>query len=296
MTREETHMTLKNKAIAAGLAVIAAFGSQSVIEPTAQAAPGDNVVTFGDSFTANPDHLTNTLRKFEPLRNTPQVRNYPKTGGCLQAPDNWSRLLQNKPGIGTVKDWSCSGQTSRTMLGRIDRAIAAGDLNSRTTAVAMSIGINNFGPGGRADGVNILDRAAIHRAFVADMRAAARKIRAVAPHAKLLIPGMVAVSDARGNYCAVNVIPNAPGPIPLGILRDIERSNASMQAAAASAIGAQFIEMRGATVAKHSSCAPDAQRFVAGVIDTTTPHYHMMFHPSRNGSNYIADRVRASLR
>lgn len=55
MTREETHMTLKNKVIAAGLAVIAAFGSQSVIEPAAQAAPGDNVVTFGDSFTANPD-------------------------------------------------------------------------------------------------------------------------------------------------------------------------------------------------------------------------------------------------
>ena len=122
-----------------------------------------------------------------------------------------------------------------------------------------------------------------------------KRIRSVAPQAKLVIVGTLAVTDARGNYCAINVVPNAPLPLSMNLITNAERSNVAMQARAAREIGAQFVEMRGKTYAQHSSCAPDKQRYVAGVVDTTIPNYNMMFHPSREGSRFIARNVAAVL-
>jgi hypothetical protein len=45
----------------------------------------------------------------------------------------------------------------------------------------------------------------------------------------------------------------------------------------------------------HDTCAPDADRYVAGIIDTTTPDYNMAFHPSDAGSRFVADTVAADL-
>lgn len=275
---------------ACGLAVVA----PSATLPAAEAAPNGNIVALGDSFSANPDQVRNTLRGSVVLGNTPYLRDYPKTGGCLQGPDNWPRLLQ-ATGAGPVADWSCTAQTSRTMLGRINGAIKAGDLHRGTKSVVMAIGMNNYGPFGAKDGVDVLNHTAVANAYVADMKTAAKRIRSVAPQAKLVIVGTLAVTDARGNYCAINVVPNAPLPLSMNLITNAERSNVAMQARAAREIGAQFVEMRGKTYAQHSSCAPDKQRYVAGVIDTTTPNYNMMFHPSREGSRFIARNVAAVL-
>ena len=40
-----------------------------------------------------------------------------------------------------------------------------------------------------------------------------------------------------------------------------------------------------------STSAADTERYVAGIIDTTTPGYMMMFHPSTAGSRYLAETV-----
>lgn len=274
-------------------AAVAMAGAVMGVAPAVQAAPAGNILALGDSFTANPDQWRNRFRGTG-LAKTPWIRDYPKAGGCLQAPDNWPRLLQ-RSGAGPVSDWSCTAQTSRTMMHRINSAIKTGDLHPGTKSVVMAIGMNNYGPFGAKDGVNIFDPKDVSRHYIADMKAAAARIRSVAPKAKLIIVGTIAVSDARGNYCAINVVPNAPMPIPLNVLRNAENLNVGMQRQAAREIGAQFIEMRSKTVARHSSCAPDAQRYVAGVIDTTTPRYNMMFHPSYNGSKFIADNVKAAL-
>ncbi len=257
--------------------------------PAAHATHG-NVVTFGDSFVAAPDQYV----AFGLV--TPEVSaNYPRTDGCIQAPDNWPRLLARKTGR-DVRDWSCNGTTSREMLGRIDRAINAGALNSSTGVVALSVGMNNYGPYGfTKDGVNFLDPAAVRANYLADLTTAARKIRAVTPNAQILVPGMLSVTT-NGFFCMVNVIPNMPLGLPVPVLADVERWNAANQHEAASLIGAEFIDVKSASAA-HSSCTtPDAERMVSGWLDVTTPDWTMINHPSRAGNTLVADLVAASLR
>ncbi|WP_417287369.1 GDSL-type esterase/lipase family protein [Corynebacterium variabile] len=286
MTPRRFRRSLASLTMAAAVALGLATGPTA---PTAYAAPG-NIVTFGDSFVAAPDQYV----AFGLV--APEVAaKYPRTDGCIQAPDNWPRLLAKKTGR-EVRDWSCNGTTSREMLGRIDRAIRAGALNSSTGVVAMSVGMNNYSPYGfTKDGVNFLDPAAVRSNYLADLSAAARKIRAVAPNAQIILPGMLSVTT-NGFFCMVNVVPEMPLGLPIPVLADVERWNSTNQRDAASRIGADFIDVKSASAA-HSSCTtPDAERMVSGWLDVTTPNWTMINHPSRKGNHLVADLVAASLR
>jgi hypothetical protein len=70
-------------------------------------------------------------------------------------------------------------------------------------------------------------------------------------------------------------------------LRDVENWNRENQKEAARQVGGEYVEIidgaRG-----HDTCAPDTARYVAGVVDTTTPNYNMIFHPSDAGSEFVA--------
>ena len=265
-------------------AVVASAALAGIVAPTATAAPAGNIVTFGDSFSANPDQWRNLVKDI-PGTNL----DYPSKEGCLQAPNNWPRKVAAKGYA--VNDWSCAGQTSRTMLGRVDRAIAVGDVHPGTRAVVLPSGMNNFAGLGALDGVNVIDPNAVRNSYLSDIRAAAAKVRAAAPGVKIIIPGSLAAADPNTTmYCAVNVIPNAPMGLPVPLLRDVENMNANNQATAAKAVDAIFVDIRSGS-RNHNTCAPDRSRYVAGIIDTTTPNYNMSFHPSAAGSQYMADRI-----
>lgn len=264
----------------------------AVLAPSASADSG-NVVTFGDSFSANPDQVRNTLRDIPgPLGDW--ARDYPSTGGCLQSPNNVAGKIRNH-GY-TVRDWSCTAQTSGSMLGRIDAAISAGDIHNDSTVV-MSIGMNDYGPFGAMDNHTgaLLDPAGVSRAYKENMVEAAAKIRKVAPDAHLVVSGALPTTDRDSMmFCPLNVIPDMPLGFPIPALRDAENWNRTNQKEAAKDIGATYVEMidgaRG-----HDSCSPDTQRYVAGIIDTTTPNYNMAFHPSDRGSEYMADQIVAKI-
>lgn len=279
-------MKLRNRIAAA---VVSAAALAGIVTPAAaSAAPAGNIVTFGDSFSANPDQWRNLVKDI-PGTNL----DYPSKEGCLQAPNNWARKVAAK-GF-AVNDWSCTAQTSRTMLGRVDRAIAVGDVHPGTRAVVLPSGMNNFAGFGALDGVNVLSPSAVRSAYLADIRAAAAKVRAAAPGVKIIIPGSLAVADPSTTmFCALNVVPNAPLGLPVPLLRDVENMNANNQATAAAQVGGTFVDIRSGSLA-HNTCAPDRSRYVAGIIDTTTPNYNMAFHPSDAGSQYMADRIAAVL-
>lgn len=265
-------------------AVVASAAFAGLVAPTASAAPEGNIVTFGDSFSANPNQWRNLVKDI-PGTNL----DYPSKEGCLQAPDNWAHKVRAK-GF-SVADWSCTAQTSRTMLGRLDRSIATGDLHAGTRAVVLPSGMNNYGGFGALDGVNVIDPNAVRNSYLSDIRRAAAKVRSVAPGAKIVIPGSLAVADPNTTmFCAVNVVPNAPMGLPVPLLRDVERMNASNQATAARQVGGTFVDIRSGSLG-NNTCAPDRSRYVAGIIDTTTPNYNMAFHPSAAGSQYMADRI-----
>lgn len=276
------------------MAAVAAVagGTAAVVVPGASAAPG-NIVTFGDSFSANPDQVRNGLRGVPGI--DALLGSYQETGGCLQSEDNWPRQLGEKKGR-KVADWSCTAQTSGSMLGRVDAAIAAGDVKNNSTVV-MAIGMNDFGGFGVVDNQNLalLDPAAVQRDYIGNLKSAAEKIRKVAPDARFVVSGALPTVDRdSATFCPVNVVPNQPAGIPVPLLRDVENWNRGNQQLAAKAIGGTYVEMidgaRG-----HDTCAPDNQRYVAGIVDTTTPNYHMAFHPSHAGSEYMADRLAANV-
>ena len=93
----------------------------------------NNVVTFGDSFTANSHWLVNDYPVL--------AAQYPRQAGCLTAPDAWPAML----GVATgrpVQNWACNAHTTSQMLGRIDQAIAAGHVND-SSLVVLAAGMND---------------------------------------------------------------------------------------------------------------------------------------------------------
>lgn len=277
-------MRLVSKYIAAACgAVMLATGLSGV----ASAAPSGNLVTLGDSYSANPDQVRNTFRGVPGATD-----NYPQREGCLQAPNNWPRKLAaktNRP----LADWSCTAQTSNTMNQRLDRAIANGDIRNDSTVV-IAVGMNDYGP----FNFDVLKSSPdvpknVHDNYVNRLREAGDKIHRAAPGAKIVVSGALPTVDREhATLCAVNVIPNRPGGIYVPILRDVENWNRDNQIEAANSIGATYVDMidgaRG-----HDTCAPDAERWVAGLIDTTTPNYNMSIHPSDAGSEYMANTLLA---
>lgn len=233
----------------------------------------DNIVAFGDSFTANSSSLVNADPEHYPR--------YPRTAGCLVAPEAWPgmlALLSSRP----VQNWACNAHTTGQMLGRVDRAVAAGEIND-TSTVVLAAGMND-----KRQGVPDAD-------VTANLVTAVAKVRDAAPGASVIILGRLATTDPDGRYCGTNTVPDRPVGTFDQPTAGYERATQDNQRAAAAQAGVPFIDVRTLTVATHSSCAPDAQRFVSGTEDTTTPDYNMPGHPSLAGSTFLALRVKDRL-
>lgn len=283
-------LTVLTTAALAAAGTVAATVDFSSPDAAADATHNGAIVTFGDSYTSNPDQFHNSLRGV-PGAVGEWANDYPQTAGCLQGPNNIPNKLGERTGR-PVADWSCTAQTSRSMLDRIDQAVAAGAIQDNSTVV-IAIGMNDYGGFGAIDNGNLalLDPPAVQRDFLANLHSAADRIRAVAPQAEIVLSGALPTVDRDNTtFCPLNVIPDMPLGVPVPPLRDVENWNRDNQKLAAEQIGAQYVEIidgaRG-----HDTCAPDADRYVAGMIDTTTPDYNMVFHPSDAGSWFVANTV-----
>jgi lysophospholipase L1-like esterase len=272
-------------ALAVAMATVALVLS-ALFTPVTATAQSGNVVTFGDSYTASPDqfknHAAGGLSSNLPGSST---AGYPSRGGCLQSPMNWPRQLADQTGL-RVDDWSCTAETSQSVLSRLDAAIGAGDINSGTRAVIMNIGGNDFGPFAVLEGAPFLNVPVIAERFAGHMDSAAAKIRAAAPNARIVLAGYPEITNGSG-VCVFNVVPQVPMGIPVpgaygeGVLRDMQRN-------AAEATGMHFVDNYALTRG-HNTCSPnDSQRYVAGIIDTTSPDYTMSMHPTDLGHAALA--------
>lgn len=284
-------MRLKNffkKAITCSALVITGLGLGSAA--TASAAPAANTIVFGDSYYSNPDQLRNQLRGV-PVVGDWARSNYPQTDGCLQSSDNFAGVLRTKGR--SVSDWSCAGETSTSMVNKIQRAINAGALNSGTRNVVIGVGVNDYGPFGAKMGFNILDPAQMTNLHISNIKAAVAKIRSVAPNANIVSSGMLEVS-ANGFVCGLNVIPTVPlgVPTPYNVLEEYNRTN---QIAAAKASGIRFVDNLNLTRGHNTCSKNDSQRYVSGIADTTSPACHFAIHPTIVGTRALVNNVNAQL-
>ena len=279
----------------AALTAAAIVTATSATAAPVSAQPGGNVVVFGDSYASNPDQYRDTALKYFARwgSSTSSTRIYDSTrsqAGCLQGPNNWPSQLDART-RSTVEDWSCTGHRSKDLPGHVDHAIRAGALNRHTRAVTFAVGINDqWRP---IFGDESSDPQHIRTQYLQNIREAAAKVRAVAPEAKLIIPGLLSVTDG-GRLCVLNIVPNAPFGVPAPRVAEWERRAQQDQRYAARLIGATFVDIR-ALSAGHGTCAKDSDRWVAGVFDTTTPGYNMALHPSKAGSAFVADQVARAL-
>lgn len=233
----------------------------------------DNVVAFGDSFTANSATRVN--------ENPDRYPTYPRQAGCLIAPEAWPALLGTATGH-PVQNWACNAHTTSDMLGRIAQAIAAGDINNSSTVV-LAAGMNDKWAG-------VSDAT-----VTANLVTAVDRVRKTAPQARILILGRLATTDATGRFCSRNEIPDHPRGDLDPTTAAYEEATRRNQQSAAEQSGVPFLDIRSLTVTAHSSCAPDAGRYVSGLIDRTTPGVNMPGHPSLAGSRFLADRVAAAM-
>lgn len=275
-----------HKKIAATVAAMATTLSLAAA-PTADAAPGGNVVTIADSYGANPDQTSYFLGGVFPGLMQPGT---PFTGGCQQSKDNWPRKLAHQSGV-PVSDWSCAALTTKTMLGRLEGAIRAGDLHAGTRSVVISVGMNDYGPPGARNGYNVTNHNSIRAAHLRDMRTAVNRIRSINPGIKIVIAGFPEVANAAGGVCVFNVINNVPMGLPLAAVRDVENRHRDNQRTAARQNNVRFVDVRAQTRG-HNTCAPDRQRYISGIVDTTAPDWNMWIHPTDLGNDNIARIVR----
>lgn len=279
-----------SKAIAAACLSVVCFGAGSAVVTTADAAPNGNLVAFGDSYTSNPDELRNTLKNVQ----IPDIQHfvwgtYPSRDGCLQAPNNWPRQVQRLSGI-PVADYSCTAESSHVLTDKVNLAIRNGDIHPGTRAVVFAVGINDYGPYGIGRGATPFDQNKMRADFVHNVVSATNRVRSVAPNAKILLPGMLAVTEPYGvqSLCFLNAIPNLALGFPFPLLQHVENLNRDNQRAAAAAARITYIENKDPS-AGHNTCVPADTRWVAGIVDTT--NHNMSLHPTEAGSRFMAEQV-----
>ena len=233
----------------------------------------NNIVAFGDSFTSNSASYVNDAPWAYPT--------YPRTEGCLTAPDAWPAQLGAITGR-PVQNWACNAHTTDQMLGRIDRAIASGHIND-TSLVIFAAGMND-----KRQGVS-------DAAVVANLVSAVQKVRAVAPGAQIAVLGRLATTNTEGRFCDRNTVPDQPTGAIDRTTASYEAATQANQRAAAAQTNVQFIDIRSMTIEANSSCGLDAERFISGMTDTTTPDYNMPAHPSLAGSRFLAQQVSVAI-
>lgn len=233
----------------------------------------DNLVAFGDSFTANSHSVANNIES--------SAEGYPTQDGCLVAPDAWPGLLAEDSET-PVQNWACTNSGSAHMLNRVGRAIDAGDVNNSSTVVLSS-------------GMNDKQRGVSDSEVISNLVASIGKIQAAAPQAEIIVLGRLASTNPDGRLCSVNVIPN----LPLGVVNEstaaAEDATQDNQRTAASRTGVDFVDIRDKTRENNSTCGRDGERYVAGAFDVTTPQFNMQSHPSRAGSEFLAAEVAGRL-
>lgn len=263
------------------LAVFATVWVALIGVPVAHAAQG-NLVSFGDSYMANPPLAVYAQDKVDAQSSGGGI------GSCPTATDNFPKRAAAKLGL-SAHDYSCSGATAvgdsvipgqgHTVGRQIDAALADGTLSADTRRVIMSLGFNDAY--GTAPGFD--DR------FTTAMLAEIDRIRGAAPNARIQFVGYPTITDGN-NVCLLNAH-GVQFRVWLPQVRSVENDAQHMQQRLTREADVEFIDLKPATRDRHM-CAPDHQRYWMAVIDSQPSN--LPYHMQRQGHEFVAEAIARS--
>ena len=243
------------------------------------------VVTFGDSFTANAGK--SGPRGLEPGQ-TPVVAN------CATDMENWPKIAAKQEGK-SLGDWSCNGMGGAPvvqLVGYVEAAIMHGDLGPGTQHVVFMYGgmdaLQWVDVAGKMQNMGHLNDTQ----FQQELQHVANRIREVAPGVQIHLASYpeYATND---QLCLVN-LPGQTIPIPAPGGTQIQEAFRDTIANAAHNIGANFIDVYQQSIG-HGTCNPvDSERWVAGFQDPNMGP--MTNHPTIDGQYAMAGMIAPHIR
>lgn len=253
------------------------------VAPVAQALPnyGREMVTFGDSFTANGG---------TPGRGSPSPGNGLKA--CWNDTANWPHQTAAALGY-SLADYSCNG-TSVWLDAYVTDAIISGHIGPNTKEVVFMYG--GLQPGSHVDAVanaaapNI-PKGSTYRGLL-DMQF--RKIRAVAPNARITMTNYLpmTVNDVA---CIVNAGPGMRVNTLVPGATTYEETYAREIGNAAATLNVNFIDVhtKGKT---HDACQPNPALRWTTIVPTPDAPATMPAHPTDAGHTGMANIITSALR
>ncbi|AKK06806.1 GDSL-like Lipase/Acylhydrolase family [Corynebacterium mustelae] len=277
----ERSVVMKSRRFVAAISAVVA-GFSSVVAGPVAVAQEKNVVMFGDSVLANPTFLWAEIFQ-GPGKAT---KNAPGDWRCPRGESRIAASLQRLIG-GKVEDFACTGavayapiDANKSLKKQVDTALNQNQLSPATTNVLIQIGVNDTW---KAPGLYHIQS----QRFVDEMRVQVGRIKAAAPNARVSFVSYPAMVGPHGETCPFH-INNAPAPvIPVGAVRSALNAAHDWQRQSAAATGSDWINIEPETKG-HDMCAPQNQRWVAGILDNSTEPYNITTHLTHRGNDEVA--------
>ena len=288
-------------ALALVVVFLVAVGGRTAVgqmaEPQIVPGPGTTYVALGDSYTAGP---------FIPMQTgSPE--------GCLRSDHDYPALAAAALGVGTFRDISCSGASTRHMYephgvtwGTNAPQLSA--VTPDTSIVSVGIGGNDIGFGEivercsnpapppigtpcrgyfNADGVDRLSQRIAETA--PKIATLLQNIHALAPDALVFLVGYPVILPHTGDGCWP-VVPILPRDVRY--LRAKHQELNQMLADQAAANGAFFVDAYVSSIG-HDACQLPTVKWVEGAVPTSPA---APVHPNALGMEHVAGRLVDAIR
>ena len=250
---------------------------------SANAAQGQEMVTFGDSFTANGGAPGNRGAK-SPYK--PYINIHP----CFNDKRNWAHQTAKNLNH-SIADYSCNG-TSYWLDAYVNNAIETGNIGQNTKEVVFMYG--GLQPDTYVDALanatlpNI-PKGSNYRGLLGYQF---NKIRKVAPNARITMVNYTPMT-VNDTLCAINhgnyILPIS---FPGATLAEEEFNREIGRAA--HALGANFINLHD-QAKTHDTCQPDTSQRWAVAVKTPTAPSVMPMHPTDVGHDGMAQIITREL-
>ncbi|MBC2681070.1 GDSL-type esterase/lipase family protein [Corynebacterium anserum] len=251
-----------------------------------QGGGNKELVTFGDSFTANAGK--GGPRGLQPGHNA-------LTANCATDMENWPKTAAKDLNV-SLGDWSCNGTgglPALQLMAYVEAAIAQGDLGPGTKDVVMMYGGMDAIQWVQTGQTMAPELKVDFHAFNDTMRVVGDRIREVAPNARIF---MTSYSEYATNdqLCLVNLPGNVTNPIPAPGATRIQEAFRDNLRNTAAANNFQFIDVYQQSIG-HGTCAPEGpDRWVAGFVDPNMGP--MTNHPTVAGAKATGHIIARGLR